>query len=338
MPVPPDLAQEEDAALAAGIAAGDEAALQELHRRYAPLVLHLACRSLDRAAAEEVTQDVFLALWRKAGTFDAGRGPLRTWLLGIARNRVRDELRLRQRRVATSEPPEGLEPADPDPLPDEAFWRSFQRRAIAQALAALPAAQQLALRLAFFSELSHEGVAEALRVPLGTAKTRIRSGLRGMTGRLGALVAGVLLLLGLPAAWRVRQRLMEGDRATRGVALLANSQLKVLKLLPPGATAAENGIHATFRGIPGQDLAVLTLSHVPPPPAGSHYVLWLVREGGGDARRLPDPDGEGRALLVLERLRGTWPSALSITAETRPGTGPAGPVLVEWKEATSSRP
>jgi RNA polymerase sigma-70 factor (ECF subfamily) len=324
----PKTPQDEEAALAARVALGEEEALQELHRRYAGLVFHVACKSLDRAAAEEITQDVFLAVWRKASSFDPARGSLRTWLLGIVHHRILDEFRARSRRPAGEAPPEELEVAAQDPLPDEAFWRDYQRRAIAQALEALPEAQRKALRLAFFSDLSHELVAEALEIPLGTAKTRIRSGLRSMSGLLGALVAAVLVALGIPAYRTVRGRIEDSRREGRALDLLANSSLKILKLLPPGAAdPGEAGMHAGFRGVPGRDTAVLTLSHFPPPPAGTRYVLTLVRAGAAVRVDLPPPDADGRALKVLEGFGG-WPEAMAIAAE---GPGTTGAPVVQWK-------
>jgi RNA polymerase sigma-70 factor (ECF subfamily) len=329
-PATPRPVEDEASGLAARIAAGEEAALQELHQRYAPLVFHVACRALDRAAAEEVTQDVFLAVWRKAADFDPERGTLKTWLLGIARNRILDELRARSRRPVTDG--FGLEDplafTAPDPLPDELAWHAFRRRAIAEALSALPEPQARALRLAFFAELSQERVAELLAIPLGTAKTRIRAGLRGMSSRLAVLVAGFLLLLAAPGLWLLRR-----GPADRAVDLLANSSLRVLKLLPPGAAGGvENGLHAAWRGIPGRDTVVLTLTHFPAPPRGSRYLLWVRQGADLAAVALPAPDGAGKALVVLDGAlpRRGWPTELVITLEPgRPQT-PNGPVVARW--------
>ena len=77
-------------------------------------------------------------------------------------------------------------------------------------------------------------------------------------------------------------------------------------------------------------------SHVPPPPPGRHYVLWLTRAGASTAQDLPDPDREGRALQVLEGALpgGAWPTELTITTEPgRPGLAPAGPAVVRWTAA-----
>jgi len=340
-PVTP-LVQEDDAALTARLASGDGEALQELHRRYAPLVFHLACKSLDRAAAEEITQEVFLAVWRKAGSHDPERGTVRTWLLSITHHRILDELRARTRRPGTAgfQALDSLELSAQDPLPDEALWREYQRRTIAEALEALPAAQRAALRLAYFGELSQEMVAEALAIPLGTAKTRIRSGLRALFSRLGGLVAGLLLVVSLPGLWLLRQAAKSAQRTSRALDLLANSQLTILKLFPPGAAEpGEGGLHAGFRSIPGRDLAVLTLSHFPAPPPGRHYLLWVRRPEGLAAMALPDPDRDGKALQILEGapLGGPWPTELLITAEAGQPSSPEGAAVVRWAQGTPPR-
>ena len=98
----PSLSDEE---LMGQLAAGRPEALGPLHGRYATLVFNLAARTLDRATADEVVQDVFVAVWRKAGTFDPARGSFRAWMLQIAHFRVINELRRRGRRPrATSQP------------------------------------------------------------------------------------------------------------------------------------------------------------------------------------------------------------------------------------------
>jgi RNA polymerase sigma-70 factor (ECF subfamily) len=100
---PPPLGQSlSDEELMGQLAAGRQDALGPLHGRYASLVFNLAARKLDRATAEEIAQDVFVAVWRKAGTFDPTRGTFRTWVLQIAHFRVINELRQRGRRPASN--------------------------------------------------------------------------------------------------------------------------------------------------------------------------------------------------------------------------------------------
>src|SRR5262245_60030876 len=190
------------------VAAGDQDALGPLHTRYAGLVFGLAARSLDPTAAEEIVQDVFLTVWRKADTYDPERGPVRPWLLRIAHLRVANELRRRGRRPTVVPDPDGTQLAavpDRAPEPDEETWHEFRREAVQTAVAALPPAQRQALSLAFFDELSHEQVAAFLGLPLGTAKTRIRSGMQRLrTSLVPLLTALAIVLTGGLAALGVR--------------------------------------------------------------------------------------------------------------------------------------
>ena len=330
--------EEEDALLVRRVQEGQEEALQQLYRRYAPLVFHLACRTLDRAAAEEIVQDTFLAVWKRAADFDPTRGAFRTWLLSIGRHRMLDELRSRSRR------PQALGEqlydqsalSAEEPLPDESAWLEYQRDAVSEALAALPEAQRAALRLAFFADLTHEEVAKALKVPLGTAKTRIRSGLRLLERHLGGLVALLALVLVGSGTWLYRQHAIQDLRTEHALHLLSDSQTKALRLVPGGAgTPPETGIHATFRAALGSDLAVLTLTRFPAPPHGTHYVLWLRSAQGWRPLDLQGPDREGKGLQILEGpgLRGAWPLELRITRESQSAGQPSELGLVTWQQA-----
>jgi RNA polymerase sigma-70 factor (ECF subfamily) len=338
-PVDPSKARpigEEDADLLLRVGKGEEEALQQLYRRYAPLVFHLASRTLDRAAAEEIVQDTFLAVWRKAADFDPLRGSFRTWLLSIGHHRMLDELRSRSRRPQTSSDlllDQGALWAE-DPLPDEALWLEYQRDAVSEALAALPEPQRAALRLAFFADLTHEEVAKALRVPLGTAKTRIRSGLRQLERHLGGLVALLILAIAGAGSWAYQRHATKDALTGRAVHLLADSQTKALRLIPRAEASGENGCHATFRSLPGADLAVLTLTHFPNPPDGTHHVLWIRTNRAWMRLDLQGPDREGKALQVLEVpwLVNAWPLELRITREIRLTDQPIGPMVVEWKD------
>jgi RNA polymerase sigma-70 factor (ECF subfamily) len=327
---------EGDLELVRRIRQGEEAALQQLHQRYAPLVFHLACRTLDRPAAEEVVQDTFMAVWRRAADFDPARGAFRTWLLSIGHHRALDELRARSRRPQASS--DSLQDswalsAD-EPLPDETLWREYRRDAVSEALAALPEPQRAALRLAFFAELSHEEVARTLQVPLGTAKTRIRSGLRRLEQHLGGLVALLTVALAGVGTWIYQQHAARDLRHGQALHLLADSQTRALRLVPGGLDSTrETGTHATFRGAPGSELAVLTLSRFTAPAPGERDVMWIQTTQGWTQQVLAAPDAEGKSLQILDAswMKEGWPKVLRITRETGKVAQPTGPVLVEWR-------
>jgi RNA polymerase sigma-70 factor (ECF subfamily) len=157
---------------------GDEEALLVLHRRYAGLVYSIAYRVLgEQMAAEEVTQDTFLRLWRRADTFDPARGEFVPWLVTIARRQAIDTLR-RQQRDPLRDPlflddhPDAWENALPA---DDA--QSTARHLLRDAAAALPDEQRQTIEMAYFGGMSHSQIAARLGVPLGTVKTRLRLGM-----------------------------------------------------------------------------------------------------------------------------------------------------------------
>jgi RNA polymerase sigma-70 factor (ECF subfamily) len=327
-----------DEALATEVAAGSHEALQALHHRHAPLVFHLACRSLDRPSAEEVTQDVFLALWTKAASFDASRGSFRPWLLQVAHHRILNELRSRSRRPQ-ADPQAAAQMEDllgQDSTPEELAWREYRSSSLTRALAALPPAQRQALSLAFFEELSHAEVAEQLQVPLGTAKARIRMGLQKLNLRLAMLAAMGLALLALPAGWswlRLQRKEAQEDRALQ---MLTSSHAETLRLEGVGGSPdPESALHATYRGERSRGIAVVTLSRVPPAPAGRHYEIWMQR--GGSWRSLgvvaPGADGRDRRIFETPELQ-SWPEALRLSLE-RDGAAPVAPgeTVAAWPSA-----
>src|SRR4029450_5787970 len=139
------------------VAEGSEEALALLHRRFARLIFGLAVRTLDRAAAEDLVQDVFLAVWRNAGQFDPERGTVRAWVLQIAHFRLLNELRRQSRQPEIAPDPDGLMLAglparDPGPL--EATGRQHRRAVLTSALDEPPPPQREALRLAFLDALT----------------------------------------------------------------------------------------------------------------------------------------------------------------------------------------
>ncbi|MFN8481660.1 MAG: sigma-70 family RNA polymerase sigma factor [Anaerolineae bacterium] len=162
-----------DEELVARCARGEREALAALYDRYATLVFSLVSRMLGGGmTAEEVTQDSFVLLWRRADQFSPERGRVLSWLMTIARNRAIDELR---RRQAAPEQVELVDAAAGYPGMEEL---SLQRMQMRRALAQLPEAQREALELAYYGGMTQQEVAEHLGLPLGTIKTRMRMGLQ----------------------------------------------------------------------------------------------------------------------------------------------------------------
>ncbi len=164
----------DDMRLIARIRAGDQRAMSELYDRYGKVVYAVALRVLqDAAAAEDVLQDVFLQLWRNPDAFDASRGSLAAWLAVISRHRSID--RLRKRRPET-DIEDCVIAGGPD-LRDETE-RKLTIDKVRTVLAEMNPDQRKLLELAFFQGLTHTEIAEKTGEPLGTVKTRIRSGLQ----------------------------------------------------------------------------------------------------------------------------------------------------------------
>jgi RNA polymerase sigma-70 factor (ECF subfamily) len=180
------------------MAAGEDVALGDLYDRYGKMVYALALAILrEPADAEEVVVDAFGQAWRQAGSFDATRGSVGAWLATIARSRALDTVRARGRRVRAHEraallSDEGLAApitaAGDDPARGVELIEA--RRLVSQALAALPGPQRTAIELAYFEGLSQREIAERLAEPLGTVKTRIRSGMEKLRALLGPLLEG----------------------------------------------------------------------------------------------------------------------------------------------------
>src|SRR5947199_6582641 len=247
-PMPPS-AHASDAELIRRVADGSEESLGLLYRRFARLIVGLASQTLDRAAAEDIVQDVFLAVWRNAATFDPERGSVRAWILQIAHFRLLNELRRRSRQPEIVPDPEGLLlagfPAS-DPGPAETAWQQHRRAVLQSALDSLPPPQREALGLAFLDDLSHEQVAAELGLPLGTAKTRIRAGLqklRGTLGPRGAALAALCLLGALGVRYWSEQAMLA--RSDRALSMMTASDSVNLRLGPVPGTAEET--HARYR-------------------------------------------------------------------------------------------
>jgi RNA polymerase sigma-70 factor (ECF subfamily) len=176
----------DDRELVASFAAGEVEALRELYHRYGGLAYGLALRILgDPGRAEDVVQEAFMRVWTHAGSFDASRGSLRSWLLTSVRHRAIDYLRgraarERQELELSAEVPSYGQGADP--------WRevseSLEREAIRQALASLPPEQRQVLELAYYGGYTQREIAEIVSVSLGTVKGRTRLALEKLSSYL----------------------------------------------------------------------------------------------------------------------------------------------------------
>jgi RNA polymerase sigma-70 factor (ECF subfamily) len=162
------------------IAARDEAALAQLYDRYRVILFGLLMRILNnREEAEDVLQEVFLQVWRKAEDFDENRGRPFTWLVTLGRSRGIDRLRTlsaRDRVVEANAKEFSEEISD---AASDAF-KSEQRGLVTKALAQLPDEQKRPLMLAYFDGLTQSEIATRLGAPLGTVKTRMRTGLTNL--------------------------------------------------------------------------------------------------------------------------------------------------------------
>jgi RNA polymerase sigma-70 factor (ECF subfamily) len=153
-----------------------------LYRRYARPVFGLALRRLgDRTRAEEAVQETFTSIWRSARTYKPERGPGAPWLYAVARNAIVDGARARVDPVA-----EAQDEPSADAGPPERAEQSWTAWRVHRAMEELPDGERVVLELAYWRGLSQSEIAHELRIPLGTVKTRTRSGLH----RLADLLEG----------------------------------------------------------------------------------------------------------------------------------------------------
>lgn len=152
---------------------GDRNAFRQLFEHYAPRVKgYLVRLGLDGARAEELAQEVLVAVWRKAASFDPRKASVSTWIFRIARNRRIDLYR--RDRTADLDPDEpSLQPSEPAG-PHEDLYAGQQQRRVAAALLILPEEQRDLVRRAIYDDLSHGQIAEATGLALGTVKSRLR--------------------------------------------------------------------------------------------------------------------------------------------------------------------
>lgn len=152
---------------------GDASAFRDLFEIYAPRVkAYMMRQGADPTTAEELAQETLLTVWRKANLYSGDRGNATTWIFTIARNLRIDKLR---KEMTWVELPEGREEeASDDPLPDERVEVKERQKRVQAALAQLPADQHEVVALSYIEGLTHSQIAERLRLPLGTVKSRMR--------------------------------------------------------------------------------------------------------------------------------------------------------------------
>jgi RNA polymerase sigma-70 factor (ECF subfamily) len=176
-----------DDALLAGLGAGDEAAAAVFVRRFQQRVFGLARTIVgDDGRAADVAQEVFVRAWRHAPTYDARRGSVVTWLLAITRNLAIDRLRVEQARPVDELERMTAQPRSRERAPDEMAVVGDEVRRVRAALEELPVEQRRALLLTALGGRSAREVGELEEIPLGTAKTRIRTALIRVRDTLAA--------------------------------------------------------------------------------------------------------------------------------------------------------
>src|SRR3954453_16836438 len=167
---------------------GEARAFQVLYDRHSGVAFSLAYRMCGaRAAAEDVVQEAFLAMWRSGARYDRTRGSVRTWALGIVHNRAIDALRrsaVHDRRRASDE---GIEERfEAEERTEVEAARRDEARSVREVIDELPEEQGRVIQLAYYGGFTHTEIAEMLETPIGTVKGRMRLGLEKMRARLQA--------------------------------------------------------------------------------------------------------------------------------------------------------
>jgi len=164
----------------------DRTAFMQIFRHFAPRVKgFLVGRGLTSHAADDVLQEVMLAIWNKAGSYDPAKAAISTWIFTIARYKYIDRLR-RESRHKTDSDDLDLKPSDA-PVADDDVLQDQRQNAVQAAIANLPADQQSVIFLSFIKGLAHSEIAEQLGLPLGTVKSRIRRAFARLREELGEM-------------------------------------------------------------------------------------------------------------------------------------------------------
>lgn len=183
-----DLSDTRDTELLRAVGAGEEEAFRSLFRRYGPNAMAVAQRIVrQRFLAEEIVQEVFLAVWRDPQAYEERRGAFRSWLMAMVHHRAVDAVRREETQRRRAEELVGIEPGleeDPADRVAEEVDLPRERRAVRAAMEGLPAEQREAVELMYFEGLSQSAIAERLSVPLGTVKSRTLLAMRKLRSAL----------------------------------------------------------------------------------------------------------------------------------------------------------
>jgi len=173
--------EQSDEALILAIASGAVWAMEPLYQRYSRILYSLVYRMVsDHQVAEDLIQDAFLSVWRRAISYSPQSGAVRSWLISIVHHRTIDYLRsVRRRSVLKETTWEEAEVDERAAFPDvwEEAWRSAQSAQVRAALMNIPTEQRMVIELAYFQGWTHSEIAAGCQIPLGTVKARLRLGL-----------------------------------------------------------------------------------------------------------------------------------------------------------------
>ena len=174
--------EQSDEALILAIAGGAVWAMEPLYQRYSRILYSMAYRMVsDHQIAEDLIQEAFLSVWRRAISYSPQSGAVRSWLISIVHHRTIDYLRsVRRRSVMKEATWEEVEQDDRAAVPDvwDEAWQSIQSSQVRAALMDIPTEQRMVIELAYFQGWTHTEIAEGCLIPLGTVKARMRLGLK----------------------------------------------------------------------------------------------------------------------------------------------------------------
>jgi RNA polymerase sigma-70 factor, ECF subfamily len=177
--------EQEDRQLIERMAAKDAGALDVFYARYSRIAFSLIFRIVgNRPDAEDVLTEVFWQIWQQSARYDASRGKPVAWLLTIARTRAIDSIRSSSRQLVKTEPFDPQKDPPPSGPEPDILVLTDTRKAVQEALQALPELQKVPLEMAYFQGMSHAEIASALGQPLGTVKDRIRTAMLHLRKRL----------------------------------------------------------------------------------------------------------------------------------------------------------